>query len=793
MRSVRWNGRYTGYGLEHVRARESVQQLILTPSYRERHGLDDSDHDDEHYSTATTTTTTTLEEELIVQEHTVSWFNQSGIKYLSTSCRSAVVSVCWAPFARLRPTQPCAAGADHTNTIDSVYEMWLCILHQEGLKLVPLAGQELDVALPCRMAAMHAIPFGVVLERARDAEDLVTTASASSEPRSFVLRHPLEQVVPLALHPTSTSTSTSTADQLPPPYIDDPNLSICFSSIHEPIIVTYHWSTKVHTVWRVHHVARATLVASTVTATAAAAVATPPTAAFGAFDMQAPSDEVLPEPPAITPHTHIERLLDLPQHSTELAANIFLAGSGIEYSRPGSRQLLLCVLFDSLYELHTYVVDRKQWRLLASSVVSHVRAAVPIMAMRHASRHAAQLALDCSTLDIVLLHQPARAKRATMRLHAGERLLCELALPPSLRNCTIDSLANPVNGIWSIVTDRGDHHRVYISHEQLPLSQLVCDCISAASLVLDDTQLLALLRATLSDRATGSSGAAEPLLHLAEWNNLCEHLLSSFLIEAGTTGHRASDSMADGDAWQFLLASPMHFELSAQLQHMELEEPRLASLSVRRRSSAKPEALALHRLLHLVYESRKLNSAQWNDLAKLAPLLAEFASALRSTEHLDMYVRDAFAPIAAVPPTEDDANVIAPLADEAPFDVYHACLARSPTFPPQVLEWLQHPCFSSLRRLLALYSHVRQQEPNPFVSVATKPSDATPSSLVQSLVLLMVREHVDLPFIRQLPFGLALPLLEVIRECRSQPPGTAFVSCSCSCRKCRACTCCCCC
>jgi hypothetical protein len=728
MKTVIWNGRYTGYGLDHVNTdRESIRELRLIPCMRSQ-------------AYASDVQPPTSEEELIIQENTISWFGQNGLKYASVSCNAAVVSVCWAPFrsrqvtagsasligvssldtaARIDAHTTATTPSPSNSTTSSETEAWLCVLHLEGLKLIAPSGQELDLALPCKMHSIHALPFGLLLVRDKstitsNTSNRNTSGIVIPEPILFVLRHPLEEVVPVAYHQAAAAATATTTQSPPattgaqdlPAYVEDSSLSIVFTSPCQPIVATYHTDTKIYSLWQLHH--RASV-----------------------FDS------------ITTPHTIIEHVYDLPMTSDPITS-MFLAGSGL--LDRAARQLILCVLYNStLFELHTYCIttspkqqqqqqqqqpqpqqtsdlqgssahDHQTLSITPNFILKDVVSAIPVSVFRteplasasltRAARSHHALLTKYQDLDLVVLVRNSATtttttttppvQQSTMKLFVGKHCICDLQLPTALSSIRIVALSDAVNGNWNVITDRGVYHRIHMDHGRLPHSQLVWSCINAAALVLSEPQTVALLRAVVSESDSG--GSVQQCA--AEWQNFVEHIRALYLNQPSTRNvctttaaaatvatTTTSTGTSDSSGWEYLVNSIYHYEASVDFAHLALPSTQASTTIAplaRLQAASIQHVESLLRVLHLVYESRKINTAQWNELAPLSQVLYDLARAANKIEYVDLYARDAFAAnLASMPPPSGNAEHS---MLEQPLEIYHACLQRDFAITPEVLH-----------------------------------------------------------------------------------------------------------
>lgn len=185
-----------------------------------------------------------LVDELVIDGKVVFWYKAHGIYIhkrftFSTQVVDAVFCRFHQRFRTLEEHKE--ETKDDSQNSAATTDMFLCILSDpEKITAHSNSGPSFEVALPFRASKIHALSFGILIEREDRQEgtnDSNNGTQNQQHPVLFSLIHPLEEIKPIAICTNE--------------FLMDSDEKICFTSLNEDFLVTYHVSDMQYTLWTI--------------------------------------------------------------------------------------------------------------------------------------------------------------------------------------------------------------------------------------------------------------------------------------------------------------------------------------------------------------------------------------------------------------------------------------------------------------------------------------------------------------------------------------------------------------
>lgn len=455
--------------------------------------------------------------------------------------------------------------------------------------------------------------------------------------------------------------------------------------------------------------------------------------------------------------------------------------------------LSLCIVSDSvLTGLSVSQSDDSSFHISPSFRIRDVTSAVPVLAVRRL--HAC--------LDALVRHADG-----SLSLFMGRNRLCAVNLPEaaSVLSASDTTLGQPVADEFSLVRSDGHATRFSLLHACYA-SPLVNHCLAAITFAFENigaiTRTTALYHDLLCARADLITVDGPPPAHV-EWS-LFENVLLKVAPLASGSGPAAGEknARADVDGWNALSsgleeedAGDSHWDALLESQFHEAMVTSNKDFSVQPSPRSErcehhllpplpdtsiPHADTLRQVLsalHLLYEDRKLSVLSGHICRQLANLNYRLASLLGDFSFIDHYRRD-FPDLLNIPlrgpcnssdgETGTVPSVMEYLAAKVCNDAsntisYPAVSSNSKLDCKQdrqlTASWRRESPFELTRRVLNYYEIMFGEES------LTKEAEER----YERILLAMVGDNITTADIDAMPFGIALPLRDVLWHCRHHP------------------------
>ncbi|QDZ19822.1 subunit 1 of anaphase-promoting complex [Chloropicon primus] len=362
-------------------------------------------------------------------------------------------------------------------------------------------------------------------------------------------------------------------------------------------------------------------------------------------------------------------------------------------------------------------------------------------------------------------------------LYFGDWCVCRVSLGP-LQHQVADLM--PYNLHNKFVAELGDGTRVCVPMRLEPYFQITKDAVSALEVALPKELYHEVYGAFLASSRGLPLGSLEE-----EW----ECFLSSFseLVESKDDGEATGEGGKGSPSsdWDYLLESPHHEKLmrTGEFGAFLPESPdsvnqkpqsRLGGGARGTRKLSQTQLWLLLESLHALYEDYRLDITKWPYVGHLLSLL-EWLSALIGSEadrYKRRYALDTSSGSGAPP------RAAASGEGRYPADMYQAlsCVLDSSDHDPWLPGLLKSESVRYLswsRKILRLCLSIREYCYS--CSARREDEKSNPSAVVQALI----QDSWSLLDLQRLPFGLAIPVQEVVLHCRDNPeldwPGTVYM------------------
>lgn len=462
--------------------------------------------------------------------------------------------------------------------------------------------------------------------------------------------------------------------------------------------------------------------------------------------------------------------------------------------------LVLCIVSDHvLTGLSISETSDDSFSVAPSFRIRDVSSAVAVLAVRRP--HA--------TLDTLVCHS-----NGTFSLFMGRNRLCTVTLsdatPAYLQESL--SLVQPVADEFSMCSSH-ELPRRYSLRNVCFVSPVVNDCLAAITFAFEAAAstsrvtaiyhglLAARSSITVNDLPTNSceiewSLFQEVLLRVAssstvpipcvsgpERNNteLCTSEKSrdsiSYSCEDDIYNY-ANEAGANDEDWHDLLASDYHIDQDGYKSTSHVPPPGPSICEDFANSDATVNAPDTLRMvldaLHLLYEDRKLDTLSGRTCRLLATLNHQMALLLKDFGFVDHYRRDfphlvcslredsLIAPYttSVVPSIVDHLLALIRRSQESPYPAVSLSLNKNISQDPVLTaSWRKQSPFGLSRRLLRYYNLLFSMEYSNF----------EPHDRYRNVLLAMVRDKMTSAEIQALPFGVSIPLRDVLWCCRQRP------------------------
>ncbi|ORY35597.1 hypothetical protein BCR39DRAFT_510961 [Naematelia encephala] len=391
-------------------------------------------------------------------------------------------------------------------------------------------------------------------------------------------------------------------------------------------------------------------------------------------------------------------------------------------------------------ELHIFPVTLSPQVTIRHSHSVPCIAAVPVLATRHRIFDTLALSPDG---HLGLVTSGTQQIPVTLPLHAGDgrdEVARKLATSLSMvvQQAPVDRIVGLVAGPTLIFED-GERLRVSLDHRLRP--SLARRCFEALSFALPPDAFFTLKR---------------------------ELLLQIQSLPVAQRGDDLWDVFSR--TVRNMLGMPTAMAPAAALDRLSEEAAQHADPTIRRlaRSSKPVRSLpnaydvpdpSILLALHLVAQDCRLSSSRQPDLQRLVPLVVELASMVGKWEWADYWRRI----LPAMPYPIADTSVLD--KDDPPPDIMtylsRRLVSRTKPFPSP------STCFQ-------FTSELGQVSPCAQTALVVEIYDSFRSLPVteaaKAMVELIIRRKLTHEWIADLPFGIALPILEMIRVCQYHPP-----------------------
>lgn len=460
--------------------------------------------------------------------------------------------------------------------------------------------------------------------------------------------------------------------------------------------------------------------------------------------------------------------------------------------------LVLCIVSDHILTgLSISKTSDDSFSIVPSFRIRDVTSAVAVLAVRRP--HA--------TLDTLVRHS-----NGTFSLFMGRNRLCTVTLSDASPNCLQEglTLVQAVADEFSLAVPHKASKR-YSLRNVCFVSPLVNDCLAAITFAFEAATAISRVTSIYHDLLAARSSISTNDLSTngceIEWALFQDVLLriasttatSCTLSTTCNTVHSCRDGdswrslsfYCDGDVdkyidendgsdndWGTLLASDFNMDqggylclsLASQPHSLDgLSSPPKIVIAVQAPDTLRKVLDALH----LLYEDRKLNTLSGRACCLLATLNFEMAMALRDFGFVDHYRRDfphlvsvphdcSIVPhsVFSVPSIVDHLVALIRQSEESSYPAVSLSFKKNVTQDPALTaSWRRVSPFELSRRLLRYYHLLFSMDYANF----------EPHDRYRSVLLAMVRDKMTSAEIEALPFGISIPLRDVLWNCRQLP------------------------
>ncbi|XP_026414673.1 anaphase-promoting complex subunit 1-like [Papaver somniferum] len=704
--------------------------------------------------------------ELFIRGNRIIWSSGSRIQKRYTS-PSTVLKACW-----------CRLGVNS--------ESVLCVLQRDTLAIYNTSGEVVRVPLPHTVVSIWPVPYGVILQKGTEGNQLPYVPFSSSSSPFVSARPKRDHGYSPQLHPntrnsfdkghiTKQSSHLVLKDLLEEPQatfveerghmnvMKDFDERTIWTSDVVPLMATYHKGKMQHSLWSIEIVG-----------------SNPGSAS-------ANSCEVLPD--GMLVKQFFFRRIWQGKGAQFAASKVFLAtevdGVPIICFLLQQQKILLCLRLQTVEINNEILFDIKpdmSWSIPA------IDAACVIVTRPRVKDGLLPFG------DIIVL-----APENIVLLYSGKQCLCMYSLPSGLgkgmhsshpsssasssfRNeLKITGLAEAVEGRVNVILSNGQVFRCALRRS--PSSSLANDCITAMAHGLHSNFYNHFLILLWGDGDSAYLSNADSCVN-SEWEAFSNIILQmcrklKFIPEKSSGGMLPS-------SWEFLLSSKFHKNYcnitsltgtssSKYLDFKDSSRPNVGNKQIPEKSLYAQLLLETLDALHALYESLKLDNLRKRDLGLLVVLLSDVAGILGEESYVDYYVRD-FPHM-----SQKVGTVETPCSPRTPpslFRWFECCLQRGchlasvNDLPPLICK---DGCsvVSWARKIVSFYSLLLGAERvGKKLSTGVHCEIATGAFCTSEelTILAMVAEKFGLQQLDLLPAGVSLPLRHALDKCRESPP-----------------------
>ncbi|CAN0909752.1 Anaphase-promoting complex subunit 1 [Linum grandiflorum] len=703
--------------------------------------------------------------ELFIRGNKILWSTGARV-FKRFTLPSAVIMACW-----------CRMG--------EASEACLCILHADTLTVYSISGEVVYVPLPCAIASIWPLPYGLLLQAASEGSRPTRSSLSSAHDRMYPKREtrysPQQHfsahspsVYGIKNEAVTVSSHFILKDLLEEPQptcieergkwniMKDLEERTIWTSDQIPLMASYNRGQSQHSVWV------AELIKDNLEV------------------VNSSSTDAVPY--ALSAKQVSFRRIWQGRGTRTAACKVFLATD--DDASP-----IICFL---LQEQKKLLSLRLQTIEINNETVFDIK---PDMSWSIPAIAAAPVVVTRPRVKVGLLPYSdiiALAPDNTLSLYSGEQCLCRYSLPPCLGKFHLSSqselsntisvhhdskvlgLADAVEGRFNLIVNNGQMFRCVLRSSLS--SELVNDCITVMADGLCPSLYKQFLFLLWGDGDSEYSMSGKSSLQ-SEWDSFCTLILRL----RGEFGSVKCVKPPQASSWEFLMNSNFHKDyrkvnVSGGFSRVSLDVEELEYQgSIAEGKCSLPNSIYFELLretlgcLHALYETLKLDSLRQRDLELLVVLLCNIAAFLGQEGYLDHYIRD-------FPGLEKQ---------------FKGCVTSSSwTTPPSLFRWLeqclQHGCKSAsandlpplickdgsnavslARKIVSFYSLLcggEQMGKKVSSGVYCNIASGSSCSTEELTVLAMVGERFGLQQLDTLPSGVSLPLRHALSTCRESPP-----------------------
>lgn len=678
--------------------------------------------------------------------------------------------------------------------LESISEPLLCVLHLDSLTAYTPSGEMVSIPVPPATASIWPVPFGLLLQKAADANHLCTSGTSAAFPSMpstqelgriiregsgtpvnnffspnfqwpnydcganfshYILKHTLEEPQVLLFEERGKASA-----------MNDPEEQILWTSETVPYIVSYHRANMRHSVWYLKMSGSKVETMSVVS-----------------IQSQVYAEE----------QTNVLSLHRIWQDKCvqPIANQVFLATDDdgvplICFMLKEKRSLISLRLPDVLSEK----ID-VSWSIPAV-------AAAPVIITRPRQRR-----WGIDGFDLLIL-----TPDGDLSLYVGRHCLCQYILPPVVvkdvamqdislnqrhnaisvevpeEKVEIVGLSDAIRGRLNLITASGQVLRCAL--RAAPVSMITEDCINALAEGLNPP-LFKYFRKSLWSHECSMPLSGLDLKFDAEWETFSSLIME--WIRNFSSVHLKQEEVNTSSAWEFLLCSKMHrnylktpcfigLSLPSVLKpSAHSSQPELVSNAVQTEDPSFHKQILREMLdiLHAVYEDYKLDILRSQDLQRLVHLVYSIAACLGEANFVDYYARDfpGLLPHFPVLSTTDGLRNPPNLLQWLQNCLKYGCSSRDGEGLPHLLCKEGNFAVDWSRKVVAFYGlllGLERRGQHLASGVSFNVASGTANCPEHWTVLSMVAESFGLQQLDRLPYGVSLPLRHALDRCRESLP-----------------------